>query len=188
MELRVIEKEAQVEELQTRLEDTRDEVVRTMAKLETAASRAEAASGMAEAEVALQSLRTSASGQQIPEIPQAQRLVQQSSGEFNKQNFGGALYLAQQAKTIAAAGRSRLAGGNRAGSARPGETPFALPIRLKVESRGNVREGPGTNYDVAFEVQRGAILTGYSYADEWVRVSDDAGRSGWIFRPLIGRP
>ena len=188
MELRVIEKETQVAELQTRLEDTRDEVVRTMAKLETAASRAEAASGMAEAEVALQSLRSSGSGQQIPEIPQVQRLVQQSSSEFNKQNFGGALYLAQQAKAQAAAGRARMAGGNRAGSVRSGETPFALPIRLKVENRGNVREGPGTNHGVAFEVQRGAILTGYSYADEWVRVSDDAGRSGWIFRALVGRP
>lgn len=188
LELRLIEKEAQVEELQTRLEDTRDEVVRTMAKLETAASRAEAASGMAEADVALQALRSNAAGQQIPEIPQVQRLVQQSTGEFNKQNFGGALYLSTQAKAIAAAGRSRLAGGNRAGSARPGETAFALPIRLKVESRGNVREGPGTNYDVAFEVDRGRMLTGYSYADEWVRVSDDNGRSGWIFRSLIGRP
>ena len=188
MELRVIEKEAQVEELQNRLEDTRDEVVRTMAKLETAASRAEAASGMAEAEVALRSLRTSASGQPIPEIPQVQALVQQSSAEFTKQNFGGALYLAQQAKNIAAAGRGRLAGGTRAGSARSGETAFALPIRLKVESRGNVREGPGTNHAVAFEVQRGALLTAYSYADEWIRVSDDAGRSGWIFRSLIGRP
>lgn len=188
MELRVIEKEAQVEELQNRLEDTRDEVVRTMAKLETAASRAEAASGMAEADVALRSLRTSASAQPIPEIPQVQSLVQRSSAEFNKQNFGGALYLAQQAKTIAAAGRARLAGGTRGGSVRPGETAFALPIRLKVESRGNVREGPGTTHAVAFEVQRGAVLTAYSYADEWIRVSDGAGRSGWIFRSLIGRP
>jgi hypothetical protein len=188
MELRVIEKEAQVEELQSRLEDTRDEVVRTMARLETAASRAEAASGMAEAEVAMRSLRTSAAGQPIPEIPQVQALVQQSSAEFNKQNFGGALYLAQQAKNIAAAGRARLAGGTRAGSARPGETAFALPIRLKVASRGNVREGPGTNHEVAFEVQRGALLTAYSFVEEWIRVSDDAGRSGWIFRSLIGRP
>jgi TolA-binding protein len=188
LQLRLLEKEAQVEELQTRLDDTRDEVVRTMAKLETAASRAEAASGMAEADVALQALRSNASGQQIPEIPQVHRLVQQSNAEFNKQNFGGALYLSTQAKAIAASGRSRLAGGNRAGSVRPGETALALPIRLKVESRGNVREGPGTNYAVAFEVDRGRMLTGYSFADQWVRVSDDAGRSGWIFLSLIGRP
>lgn len=187
LELRVIEKETQVDELQTRLEDTRDEVVRTMAKFQTAASRAEAASGMAEAEVALQSLRTSATGQQIPEISQAQKLVQQSSAEFNNQNFGGALYLADQAKASAVTGSRRLAGGGRGSSARPGETPFAVPIRLKVDGKGNVREGPGTTYAVAFEVERGNPLTAYSYIDEWVRVSDDAGRSGWIFRGLVAR-
>lgn len=188
LELRVIEKETQVEELQSRLDDTRDEVVRTMAKLQTLASRAEAASSMAETDVALQALRSSAGAQQIPETGQASRLMQQSTAEFDKQNFGGALYLANQAKTIAASGRERLAGGNRAGTLRAGETPFALPIRVKVDSRGNVREGPGTNFAVAFAVDPGTNLTAYSYSDEWVRISDDGGRSGWIIRTLLTRP
>lgn len=185
-ELRVIEKEAQVEELQTRLEDARDEVVRTMAKLQTIASRAEAASAMAEADVALQSLRNTEGSRQIPELAQASGFVQRSTSEFNKQNYGGALYLANQAKTAATAGRARLAGGTR--TARPGEVPFAVPVRLKVASRGNVREGPGTNFSVVFAVEPGAGLTGFSYTDDWVRVTDDTGRSGWIFRPLVTKP
>jgi uncharacterized coiled-coil protein SlyX len=187
LELRVLEKEAQVDELQTRLEDARDEVVRTMAKLQTLTSRAEAASAMAEADVALQALRTSASGQQIPEIAQASRLQQQSNTEFNKQNFGGALYLANQAKTIAGAGRTRAAAGSRSPT-RAGETQFAVPIRIKASNRGNVREGPGTNFDVAFAVGAGDQLTAYAMTDDWVRVSDDSGRAGWIFRALVGRP
>lgn len=187
LELRVIEKETQVDELENRLEDARDEVVRTMAKLQTIASRAEAASAMAEADVALQSLRTTAAGQSLPEIGQASKLVAQSNAEFGKQNFGGALYLATQAKSIAATGRTRAAAGSR-GAARPGETPFALPIRLKVSNRGNVREGPGTNFAVVMSVDGGDALIGYSYTDEWVRVSDDQGRNGWIFRNLVTRP
>jgi hypothetical protein len=185
-ELRVIEKEAQVEELQTRLEDARDEVVRTMAKLQTLASRAEAASAMAEADVALQSLRAAQGSRQLPELAQASSFVQRSTSEFNKQNYGGALYLANQAKTAATGGRARLAGGNRTPG--PGETNFAIPVRLKVANRGNVREGPGTNFSVAFSVESGAGLTGFSYTDDWVRVTDDAGRSGWIFRPLVTKP
>ena len=187
LELRVIETETQVDELQTRLEDARDEVVRTMAKLQTLASRAEAASTMAEADVALQSLRSSAAGQPLPEIGQVTKLVSQSNSEFDKQNFGGALYLANQAKSIAETGRTRAAAGSR-GAARQGETQFALPIRLKVANRGNVREGPGTNFGVAFSVDAGDALTGYSYTDEWVRVTDAQGRSGWIFRNLVTRP
>ena len=187
LELRVIERETQVEELQTRLDDARDEVVRTMAKLQTLASRAEAASAMAEADVALQTLRSSEGSRALQEMSQATKFVQQSTAEFTKQNYGGALYLANQAKSAAVAGRARLSGGNR-GASRPGETPFALPVRLKVTNRGNVRDGPGTNFPVAFAVETGAVLTGFSYTDDWVRVSDDGGRTGWIFRSLIARP
>ena len=187
LELRLLEKETQVDELQTRLEDARDEVVRTMAKLQTLASRAEAASSMAEADVALQSLRTSAAGLQLPEIAQASRLQQQSNTEFNKQNFGGALYLANQAKATAASGRARATAASR-GPTRPGESQFATPIRIKAANRGNIREGPGTNFNVAFAVSAGDQLTAYSMTDDWIRVSDDSGRAGWIFRALVTRP
>lgn len=186
-ELRLLEKEAQVEQLQSRLDDTRDEVVRTMARLETAASRAEAASGMAEADVALQSLRSAAAGAQVPELAQVSRLIQQSSAEFNKKNFGGALYLAAEAKSLAALGRARLASGGRS-ALRQGETLFAVPIQIRTTARGNVREGPGTSFAVVFAVDAGALLTGFAYTDEWVRVTDGGGRTGWIFRTLVARP
>lgn len=186
LELRLLEKEAQVAELTSRLEDARDEVVRTMAKLETLNSRAEAASGMAEADVALQALGSTGGGAASPELSQGRRLIQRSNAEFSKRNFGGALYLANQARALALAGRARLAAGR--GAPRPGETSFAVPVRLRVANRGNVREGPGTNFPVAFAVESGASLTGLSYTDDWVRVVDDGGRSGWIFRPLLARP
>jgi hypothetical protein len=186
LELRLLEKQAQVEDLQSRLEETRAEVVRAMAKLRTGASRAEAASGMAEAEVALQSLRSSAAPQ-VPEAAQVTMLVRQSAAEFDNQNYGGALYLATQAKALASSYRGHVAEGSREGS-RPGESPFALPIRLRVASRGNIREGPGTGFAVTFAVESGTVLTGLSYVDEWIRVSDESGRGGWIFRTLVARP
>src|SRR5256885_7379920 len=70
-----------------------------MAKLQTLASRAEAASAMAEAEIALQSLKTAAAPQAVPETGQATQMLQQSTAEFNKRNYGGALKLAHQAKS-----------------------------------------------------------------------------------------
>jgi uncharacterized coiled-coil protein SlyX len=194
LELRLLERDAQVEALSAQLEEARAEVVRAMAKLRTVASRAEAASGMAEAEVALQSLRSGA-GSSAPEVAQGAALMRQSGAEFDRQNYGGALYLANQAKAVASMGRGRLTDGNRGGGGgsgaapRPGETAFALPLRLKASGRGNVREGPGTGFAVSFAVDAGSPLTGLSYVDEWVRVSDDAsGRSGWIARTLVGRP
>jgi len=187
LELSLMEKEAQVEELQSRLDETRQEVVRAMAKLQTLASRAEAASGIAEAEVALQTLKTAPGQAPTPEGAQASRLLKESSAEFDKGNYGGALYLANQAKMLAGAARGRLSAGER-GAPRPGETAFALPIRLVAAGRGNVRAGPGTGSRIEFAVEAGEALIGYSYVDEWIRIGDDSGRGGWIFRSLVARP
>ena len=185
LELQLLARDAQIEDLQTRLEDTRAEVVRAMAKLQSVASRAQAASAMAEAEVALQTMRSG--NQDPPEATQVGRLVKQSATEFDKQNYGGALYLANQAKTVASSYRGRLGSNNL--EARPGETLFAVPIKLKTTTKGNVREGPGTNFSVSFSADPNSSITAYSYADEWIRITDDStGRSGWIHRTLVSRP
>jgi uncharacterized coiled-coil protein SlyX len=186
LELSLMDKEAQVDELQSRLEETRQEVVRAMAKLQTLASRAEAASGIAEAEVALQPLRPRPGQPPAPEATQAIVLLRESSAEFDRENYGGALYLANQAKTLAGAARGRLSAGGRAPQS-PGETAFAMPIRLKAAGRGNVRAGPGTNSRIEFAVEPGEDLIGYSYVDEWIRIGQEGGRGGWIFRGLVAR-
>ena len=185
LELQLLGKDAQLEDLQGRLDEARREVVRTMAKLQTVATRAEAASAMAEAELALQSLRNAPGAQASLESGQAGQLLQQSSVEFNRQNYGGALYLANQSKSVAGAGKGRLEVGDH--TARPGEVLFAVPVGLVTTARGNVRDGPGTRFTVLFTADNGASLTGYSYVDDWIRVRDESGREGWVFQALVSR-
>ena len=185
LEVQRLERDAQVDQLQTQLDAARLEVVRAMAKIQSLASRAEAASAMAEAEVALQSLQIPA-GVTPPGIAEARRLLSQASDEFNKGNYGGALYLANQSKVATGTGRVALASGTAA-SLRPGEVLFALPLQLQTTGRANVREGPGAAFHVAFTLEGGVSVTGISWLDQWVRVSDDSGRSGWVFYSLVGR-
>src|SRR5216110_541524 len=188
LELKVLEQGAQVDELQSRLDDARREVVRAMAKLQSLATRAEAASGMAEAEIALQALRT-ANGNNAPASPeydQGSHLLQLATAEFDQQNYAGALYLATEAKNAAAAGQGRVGSDDRQ-TTRKGEVPFALPLRLQTTGRANVREGPGAGFKVLFTLDAGAELTAYSYVDQWVRVKDDSNRPGWIHQTLIDR-
>jgi uncharacterized coiled-coil protein SlyX len=188
LELKVLEQEAQVDELQSRLDDARREVVRAMAKLQSLATRAEAASGMAEAEIALQALRTANgnSSPPSPELEQGTQLLQLATTEFDKQNYAGALYLATEAKNAATAGRGRVGSDNRE-TARSGEVLFALPLRVQTSGRANVREGPGGTFKVLFTLESGAPLAAYSYVDQWVRVRDESDRAGWIHQTLIGR-
>jgi len=188
LELKVLEQEAQVDELQSRLDDARREVVRAMAKLQSLATRAEAASGMAEAEIALQALRA-ANGNNSPPSPeygQGKELLQLATAEFDQQNYAGALYLATEAKNAAAAGQGRAASDDR-GATRKGEVPFALPLRLQTTGRANVREGPGAGFKVLFTLETGAPVVAYSYVDQWVRIRDNGDRPGWIRQTLIDR-
>jgi hypothetical protein len=158
-----------------------------MAKLQSLATRAEAASGMAEAEIALQSLRPNGDATAPPpELTEGTQLLQLATVEFNKRNYGGALYLATEAKTEAAAGQGRLASDDQT-KPRSGEVPFALPLHLLTTARANVREGPGASFRVSYTLDAGAALTAYSYVDQWVRVSDDGRRPGWIHQGLIER-
>jgi len=185
LQLRVMERETQIEDLQGQLDDARQEVVRAMAKLQTLASRAEAASGIAEAEIAVQGLQAPEGSPASADVSQARRLLNMSSGEFDKQNYGGALYLATQAKAVAGAARGRL--GDQQTTLRPGETPFALPLHLLTTGKSNVREGPGTDFKVVYTLESGVAVTAYSYADTWVRIADDSGRAGWVFYNLVAK-
>jgi crotonobetainyl-CoA:carnitine CoA-transferase CaiB-like acyl-CoA transferase len=156
LEVRLLERDAQIERLEASLEETRREVVRSLARIQTSATRAEAASALAEADIAVQSLRTRDA--QAPELAPARRLLDESTAEFGKRNYGGALYLANQVKSLAASGRGRLAAGGMAAAA-AGEARFSVPVPLEVNRRANVRDGPGTTL-VMFTVERGATLTG----------------------------
>lgn len=66
-----------------------------------------------------------------------------------------------------------------------GETPFTVALPLRTIRRSNVRQGPGTEHEIAFTLEVGVSLTGHSYVGQWVRISAADGRTGWIFQTLV---
>jgi hypothetical protein len=181
-QLRLLEQDALIEALQLSLDEAQREVVRSLAKLQTSPSRAEAASAMAEAELAVQSLRRTAA--QSAQLVRAERLMSESSDEFNKANYGGALYLANEVKNVSSQRGTTGAGGE---PARPEERAFAVPVRLETNARANVREGPGTNFRILFTLEKGTAITGQSHVPGWIRISDAQNRSGWINQGLVSQ-
>jgi hypothetical protein len=181
LKLRALEKDAQLGELQARLDDARREVVRAMAKSQTLVTRAEAATGIAEAELALQSLTESSGAKVVAELRQ---LIEQSSAEFDREHYDGALYLANQAKSAATAARGRLTDADL-GPPHPGGRHLTLPLNLETTASANVRDGPGTGFDVLFTLPVQTPVVAYSSAERWLRIADESGRRGWIYQELI---
>ncbi len=185
LQLRLLEREAQVLDLQEKHDEAMQEVVRTKAKLRSVESKAEAASTMAEAEIALKTLRLVVAGKQPGTgVMQAAQLLEMSAREFEQENFGGSLYLASQAKSLISRGQGQLSGDRLLLS--DDEILFAAPLPLQVVRTSNVRDGPGRGFRILFTLEPGASLTGHARKDRWVRIRDEDGRDGWIFHTLVG--
>lgn len=184
LRVQLLERSAQLADTERRLADATTEVVRAMARLRSLATRAEAASAMAEAEVTLQQLRGRAGQQAPPEARQAEAALRAGSAAFDAENYGGAVYLATQAKRAATAGRGRLAetGGT---AVRPGERAFTVPVPVATSSRANLRQAPGSGSDLVATVAAGTPLTAYGYVQDWLRVTLADGRSAWVHQDLV---
>ncbi len=98
--LLLLEREAQIQQLDKKLDEAIQETVRSKAKLVSQESRAEAATNLAEVEVALKTLKGSIKGmEKQPEYLRMAQLMQTSTEELRKENYGGSLYLTNQIKT-----------------------------------------------------------------------------------------
>lgn len=193
IQLRLLERDAEIKQLEQRLNSQQvmldaaiQEVVRAKAKLRSLESKAEAASEMAEAEIALKALKVQLAGQsEDPEVIKAQQLLKMSAEEFEKENYGGALYLISQAKGHIRSSQMRLGDQSKI-EAVEGEVVFAQPVRLQVIKNSNLREGPDLKSKILTTLEKGTPLIGYSYKGQWVRVFSEDGNNGWIFQALVG--
>ena len=190
--VQLLERNARLADMDRRLNEATTELVRAMARLRTLATRAEAASAIAEAEVTLQQLRGRAGQQAPPEVAQSEAALRSASAAFDAENFGGAVYLATQAKRTATAGRGRLAESGAA-ALRPNERPFALPVPLTTTSNANLRAAPNGSAPVVSTVPPGTALTAYSYEQDWLKVTTTEGVSAWVNQSVVrsaaaGRP
>lgn len=179
LQLLVLEREAQSKDLNRKLEEAILEVVRAKAKLRSIESKAEAVSNLAEAEIALKTLKGSAAGRRDQDFAQVEEMLKLGTQELKKENYGGALYLTSQAKSLLKEGQERSQNREKLPLLK-GEVLFALPLPLQVTSECKAREGPGLEFKELHSLESGAAVLGLSYKGQWVRVKGEDGRAGWV--------
>ncbi len=170
------------------LDEAVQEVVRAKAKLRTIESRAEAASTMAEAEIAIRATKESLAadaGVQEENLKRADELLKMSSREFKNENYGGALYLAGQARShinTIQLNRSQVEGW----AAQPGEVPFSQPLPLKILKRCNFRQTPELRGRIIEILEPGTMIVGLAHKENWLRLHTEEGHAGWVHQSLAG--
>jgi hypothetical protein len=186
LQLSVVKKENQTREPvgcqtlpQKKLDEEIYDVVATKARLGGIENKADAASGLAEMKVVLKHLKMSTKPEPYPEVIQAERLLNISAMEFDKENYGGSLYLTLQARRLLKMAEERVTIQEKP------PLSFALPVPLRVVKRSNVREGPGLGFKILLTLDRGSPVTGHAYKDQWVQVVTENGKRGWIFYSLL---
>lgn len=172
---------------QTRaLQETTKQAARAKVKLRRFATQADAASYLAEVEVALAAARsTPGAGARNPLLSLAQEILDSSAAPFAHGDYGAAMDLAGQAEQLAAiavGARARPASGSRATA----EMPFAVTIPLRVTIESNLRRQPRDKRPPIGVLPEGTPLVARAYRDGWLRVETEDGRSGWIYRSLVG--
>lgn len=59
------------------------------------------------------------------------------------------------------------------------------PCVIVAAKRANLREGPGTNFDVRYRLERGYPLRVIGRDGNWLQVMDDDAVGGWIVERLV---
>ncbi len=185
---RSVASEKQVKTQGKMLDEAVQEVVRAKAKLRTIESRAEAASTMAEAEIAIRATRESLAtdaGVQKENLKRAEEFLKMSSREFKNENYGGALYLAGQARShinTIQLNRSQVEGW----ASQPGEVLFSQPLPLKILKRCNFRRTPNLRGRIIEILEPGTMIVGLAHKENWLRVHTEDGHAGWVHQSLAG--
>ena len=180
------------------LEDASRQAARATVRLRRLASRAAAASYIAEVEVAMTSARSAAglasglasaqaSGQAQLELAQlelAQQTLDSSREPFARGDYDAAIDRASQAAEMIARAEEtpRPTAGDRTRVA----VHFAQPMPLRVLVDSNLRQGPGNDAAIRDVLTAGTPLSAYGRRGAWFRVETADGRSGWVYRNLLG--
>ena len=62
------------------------------------------------------------------------------------------------------------------------------PAVVVKDSLVNVRQGPGTNFKVLFQAEKGVSLKCLEEKKEWLKVKHADGEEGWIYKGLVWGP
>ena len=167
------------------VQEANREAARATVRLRRLATRGVAASYIAEVEVSMTNARL-ASGLRLQpaQLAQAQEILDSSREPFALGDYDAAISRASQAAELIARAQEPVL--PQKWDRAPAAVHFAQPMPYRVRIDSNLRKGPSGQAPVRGVLAAGTPLEAYARRGNWVRVETADGRSGWIYRRLLG--
>ncbi|MCB1752231.1 MAG: SH3 domain-containing protein [Gammaproteobacteria bacterium] len=181
LQLQLLAKQAEINQLLSAHERALQEAVRAGAKLRGLDTRADAVAAIAEAALMIRNAKERARDDQQQALVHADKLLESSRREMKSGNLNAASYLAARASSLARPAAD-YGPGHATGEA---ETLFAVAIGMRVKKLSNVRELPEIDTKPLFQLAAGAEVRALGYSDLWIRVVTREQREGWIYYNLL---
>ena len=177
--------EERFEVLRVEMDRALDDVLASKASLRGVNNRALAISRIAEVRVQMQS----AGGRGGPEVAarlrEAGALLARADQALNRDNYGGAAYLADRAGEMIRQARTVA----EVAARQTGETAGVIPIvparAIEVVVTANLRSGPDTARPRVGRAKPGMRLKAIARLGEWFEVETEGGRTAWIHRSTV---
>ncbi len=184
LRLKLLEKQAEVNQLSAAHEEAMREIVRTNAKLHSRDTRADTLARIAEASLEIEQAAERVGEEHHHRIELAKNLLQSSRSQLEKDNYSAASFLADKASRTV--GKLQVA--ENSYIADSDETPFAMPLDMEARIPSNVRVKPQAGSKILFQLEKGQRVSAYGYSGSWLRIISQDEREGWIYYYLLELP
>lgn len=185
LELKLLEKQAEINQLMMSQQNAIREVVRAKAKLRSHSSKAGAVANVIETKMALKAVKVEhLNEQQKSVLSQVNDLIMMSDKALDDGNIDGATFLSGKAHQLILTIRTQ--DNNYGQSGEHIETvTFLTPLTMETTKRSNVRDKPDIKSKVLFQLKSGFQVKALWYSDKWIYIEDDTNRKGWIYYQLL---
>lgn len=185
LELKLLEKQAEINQLMISQQNSISEAVLAKAKLRSYLGKAGAVAGMIETKMALKAIKVDQMNEQQKRIlSQANSLILMSDKALDEGNLDGATFLSGKARqlilTISMQNKD-----DEQSDQHLEKVTFIIPLTMKTFRRSNVRDKPDINSEIQFQLEGDVQVNALWYTDKWIYVEDDTNRKGWVYYYLL---
>lgn len=185
LELKLLEKQAEINQLQLSQQNAIREAVRTKAKLRSRSSKAEAVANMVETKMALKAIKVEQINEQEKRIlKQANALIEMSDKALDEGNIDGASFLSSEARQLILNINLQKSSYDQADKGMA-KIIFLTPLNMKTIKKSNVRVSPDLEGRILYKLERGQQVKALAHTDKWIHIEDSRRRKGWIYYQLL---